>query len=184
VVDDLRAKARDDTNIGVACLYLDEQAREEQSTRNLLTALWRQFSVENPNFKEAKDLYKRHTKAGTRPTLNEVSKLLRAEVCRYTKTFVIVDALDECPENNGVRDMLLEELGLLPGSVNILFTSRYPPTLDRHFPDPVRMEIRAAKQDVTKYLLGQMSRLPDCIRTNPGLQQDIVRGIIHVIDGM
>ena len=95
-----------------------------------------------------------------------------------------MDALDECPEDNGVRDILLEELGLLPGSVNILFTSRNPPTLDRYFPDPVCIEIRAAKQDATKYLQGQMSRLQDCIRTNPGIQQAIVRGIIDVTDGM
>ena len=168
----------------MACLYLDEQAREAQSAANLLAAVWRQLSDENFYFEEAEDLYKRHTKAATRPTLKEVSKLLRAELCRYTKTFVIVDALDECPEDNGIRDILLEELSLLPGSVNILFTSRNPPTLDRHFPDPVRIEIRAAKQDVTKYLQGQMSRLQDFIRTNPGLQQAIIRGIIDVIDGM
>ena len=165
-------------------MYLDEQAREAQSTANLLAALWRQLSAENSYSEEAEDLYKRHTKGATRPKLKEFSELLRVELRRYTKTFIIVDALDECPEDDGIRNILLEELSLLPRSVNILFTSRNPPTLNRHFPDPVRMEIRAAKQDVTKYLQGQMSRLQDCIRTNPVLQQAIVRGIIDVIDGM
>ena len=165
-------------------LYLDEQAKVAQSPVNLLAALWRQLSAEKVSLEDVEDLYERHSEAATRPKLEEISKLLRAELRKYTQMFVIVDALDEYPEHDGIRDILLKELSLLPGSVNILFTARNPPLLCDYFPDVVPMEIRAAKQDVTKYLQGQMSRLQHCVRTDPTLQQAIVNAIIDAIDGM
>ena len=126
-------------------LYLDEQAKVAQSPVNLLAALWRQLSAENRSLEDIENLYERHSKAATRPQLEEVSRLLRAELCKYTQTFVIVDAFDECPEHDGIRDTLLKELSLLPGSVNILFTARNPPLICDYFPNVVLMEIRALR---------------------------------------
>jgi hypothetical protein len=34
----------------------------------------------------------------TRPNLDELSKLLQSEVQRHSNVFIIIDALDECPE--------------------------------------------------------------------------------------
>ena len=52
-------------------------------------------------------LYRRHSKKQTRPTLGELSKLLQSEVRHISKVFIVIDALDECPESNRTRESFL-----------------------------------------------------------------------------
>jgi hypothetical protein len=80
-----------------------------QSPVNLIASLWAQLVQNSGSLSsEVKDLYRTYIRQRSPPTLSDVSKILQAEIGRFSKIFVVVDALDECPESN--RSALLKEL--------------------------------------------------------------------------
>jgi hypothetical protein len=58
-----------------------------------------------------KSFHKRHCDKLTLPTLDEFTKALELEIALYSNAFIIVDGLDECPDD-GTRASLS---GLQPG---------------------------------------------------------------------
>ena len=115
VVDKLCDKAKEQ-NLAVACLYVDFAAREEQSSTNILGSLLKQIvsGLERiPD--EIRQKFKDHKPMiGRRGLLvAEIVKMLQT-VTSLERTFICVDALDECaekyrPEILGSLEMVLEE---------------------------------------------------------------------------
>lgn len=101
--------------------------------------------------------------------------------------FLIVDALDEYPENK--RRDFLHILGGLPPSINVFLTSR-----DDIHPQMVRkmqkLVIRATEDDVKTYVRSRLEeerdspRLGNHLLEQPSLGEDIVRNIVQKADGM
>lgn len=69
-------------------------------------------------------MYRNHTISGAPLTIHSATKALRSEMNRFSKIFLVVDALDECTEENGCRPRFLTALDALHTVVNILFTTR------------------------------------------------------------
>jgi hypothetical protein len=87
---------------------------------------------------------------------------LKSEIGTYSKVFVLVDALDECPEG-GIREGLISELRALSLTVKLLVTSRDIPSIAQHFHDAKRLDVFADDQDVQEYVrgrIGQAARRP------------------------
>lgn len=64
----------------------------------------------------------RHQKAKTQPSVQKYSASLRSAVDCFTKTIIIVDALDECQDD--ARDTVLEEVSRVQKGVSLLITWR------------------------------------------------------------
>jgi hypothetical protein len=132
-------------------------------------------------------LYHRHSKKQTRPTLDELSKLLQSEVRRISKVFIIIDALDECPESNCTRESFLTEIRKLHPTIYLLITSRHILAVEREFEQAERVEIRASGVDVKKYLeyrIESEGRLVRLVRADPALQAVTVNTIVENAKGM
>ena len=71
---------------------------------------------------KVKTLYDRHKDKGTRPSFDEISKVLRSIVADYSRAFIIVDALDECQEE-GRRNLLSEMFCIQAETGASLFTT-------------------------------------------------------------
>ena len=69
---------------------------------------------------QVKSLYDRHFVRGTRPAHDEFTKALRAEIARYSKIFIVVDAVDELAERD--QGYLITELRSLANVVNLMVT--------------------------------------------------------------
>jgi hypothetical protein len=109
-----------------------------------------------------RSLHVKHQRGGTPPLLEDVRTALTSEIGAYSKVFVIVDALDECPEG-GTRESLLKELRAFALNVRLLVTSRDIPSIASHFHGAGRLDIFADDQDVQEYVrgrIGQASRRP------------------------
>jgi hypothetical protein len=114
--------------------YFDFRDLNKQSCHDLLRSLVTQLSTRsNPYCNILHRIYEAHEKGSRQPsddTLNECLKeMLRLPGQR--PVFIILDALDECPDSPGIpspRDevlQLVEELvGLNPKSLHICATSR------------------------------------------------------------
>ncbi|KAJ7440444.1 ankyrin repeat-containing domain protein [Mycena latifolia] len=132
----------------VACIYLNHKEREVQTPENLLASVWKQLVVDRSLPQAAHDLYKHHCQRGTRPSLTEVSNLLEAAMGQYSKLYIIVDALDEYPDEQ--RQILLEQLSILRGpTTSLMMTSRPHVILDDCFSGVQCLEIQAQKMTST-----------------------------------
>ena len=68
--------------------------------------------------------------------------------------------------------------------MNIFATSRIIPDITERFERDVRLEIRANRQDVQRYVEGHIHELPRFVRRDPDLQQEISSEIVKAIDGI
>src|SRR5207248_6145062 len=101
--------------------------------------------------------------------------------------FVVVDALDECQENYGFRDHLLEALGSLDSQVSLMLTSRPHISVKYDFESAVPIEIRASDEDLRKYLeqrLARATRLVRYVRPDPELKTAIIETLLGNARGM
>ena len=186
VIDHLR-KTVQRVDIGVVYIYCNYKMQLEQTTVNLVASLLKQLLQHQPTVSDdVKSSYGRHRKMGTHPTLDEAFKLLQSEMHRYSQIFVVIDALDECSNENQARQNLLSKLHALQmsHSVNLMMTSRHIPDITQEFQNSLQLEIRANEEDVRGYLDGQMFRLASCVRKNTDLQEAIKESIVKAVDGM
>ncbi|KAF2183740.1 hypothetical protein K469DRAFT_582127, partial [Zopfia rhizophila CBS 207.26] len=102
VINYLHTIFRNDPTVAVAYLYCNFRQQHEQKPTDLLLSLLKQLIQKQPYITNSlKDLYNLHKEKGTRPSLNEMSKVLPSVLLLHSRTFIIVDALDECQVSSG-----------------------------------------------------------------------------------
>jgi Cdc6-like AAA superfamily ATPase len=187
VVDHLCIKFRNDTTVAIAYLYCGFQCQQEQKPTDLLASILKQLIQRQPSVPEkVMSLYKHHYDERTRPSFDEISKVLHSIVYNYSKTFIIIDALDECQVSDGGRRMLLSEIFNLQAKTGASFfaTSRFIPEIAKEFEGNISLEIRASDDDVQRYLDAKMSQLLPFASRNSTLQEEIKSEIVKAVDGM
>ena len=142
------------------------------------------LSLRNTVPADIKALYKVYQGRHQNGTPAEISRLLRAELTRYRKVFIIVDALDEYSENQNDCDSLLAEVEQLRDCSNIMLTSRFvAPWIDA-FGGASRVTIAAKDCDVRRYLESQIPTLPRFVKADLDLQELIFQTITEAVEGM
>jgi hypothetical protein len=130
------------------------------------------------------DLYNRHQVRRTRASLDEILRTLKTVAAQYTKTIIIVDALDECQKSHRMS-FLSNILDVQRGcGANVFVTSRDILRITENFEEFVTLQIRASDEDVQRYVQGQVSQLPTCVARSQGLQSEIEERIVKAVDGM
>ncbi|KAF7341369.1 Ankyrin repeat-containing domain [Mycena venus] len=184
VVDHLRTSL-DHENIRIAVVYLNHKETEAQSPSNVLASIWRQLIIEQPLSPTVERLYVKHREQRTRPSLDDTHGVLYSTVSQLSRVFIVVDALDEYPEEQ--RDTLLERLSILGPSVTLMVTSRPHINIKHVIPEFEVIEIRAAKDDIRQYLEGQIrksQRLSRHVKNAPDVRQALETRIVEGCDGM
>jgi chromatin segregation and condensation protein Rec8/ScpA/Scc1 (kleisin family) len=134
---------------------------------------------------EVQQLYQKHREPQTRPSLADFFQVLCSTVAEYSQVFLVVDALDEYPEES--REVLLENLPNLGPNVNLILTSRPHIDLSSAFPETQTLEIRATAEDILQYVNAQMDhspRLSKHVKARPQLRQEIEKLSIERSKGM
>jgi hypothetical protein len=187
IVDYIYTKFRQDTNIGIAYLFLNYKRNDEQKIEDLLSSLLKQLAQGQPLIPDpVKSLYDRHQRQRTRPSVDEILEALYSVTAIYSRVFIIVDALDECQVIQGCRTSFLSKIFHLQSKsgANIFATSRFIPEIQKEFEKKLVLDIRASEHDVRRYLDGHMSRLSKCVIKSPELQEKIKANIVDTVDGM
>ncbi|KAK4986180.1 hypothetical protein LTR50_005472 [Elasticomyces elasticus] len=99
--------------------------------------------------------------------------------------FVVVDALDESPEET--RRELIVEILKLRQDLRFIATSRHNVDTEHLFRDASLLEIRADDADVKSYVHGQIDRggrLGRFVQADPSLREKIVESIVSKAQGM
>lgn len=153
---------------------------------NLVASLLKQLIQDGHPVRDSlSTLHKRHGLRSTRPSLGEISEIIRQEFGLYKQIFVVVDALDECPEQGGHRARLLEELQKITG-INLMITSRPHLDVQDTFQDIIWLEVRASEADLRNYIDGRLKRgkLAKHVKAHKDLQEDISKTVVANANGM
>ena len=186
VIDELYKKFKAD--VGIAYICCDFRRKHEQNLIDLLLSLLKQF-LQKPRLvpQDTQQLYERHQRQKSRPTLCEISHVLRTATTQYSRTFIVVDTLDECQASNGDWRKFFSVIFSLQEKVstNILATSRFVPEIEKEFNKrDSQIEIRATEEDLRRFLDNRVGELLPFISQKPGLVTDIKTAIVNAADGM
>ncbi|KAF2809675.1 uncharacterized protein BDZ99DRAFT_33975 [Mytilinidion resinicola] len=172
---------------GVAYVYCNYKAREEQDVSRMLAAILKQLVQARPSLVgPVERLHKQHANRGTRPSPDEVFSALQDVLAHYSTIHIVVDALDECQDSDGTRCQFLAKLRDLQAvrDVRLMATSRFIPEITDGFNEALRLEVQASREDVKRFVAGQSYRLPRCIQHDPALQEIVQEKIVEAVDGM
>ncbi|VUC27848.1 unnamed protein product [Clonostachys rosea] len=184
VINYLQSKLKDNSKVGIGYIYLSY--KEQHTLEDMLMQLVKQLAGrQRPLPLCVAELYKKYEKEQSRPSLDEILTVLEFISSLYTKSFLVVDALDEL-QPLGVRTKFLDAVFELQtrSKACILVTSKFDPEIKNRFNGRVSLEIQARDEDVERYLEGRMIELPTFVHNKPALQQDIKTKIVRQIQGM
>ena len=186
VVDELSTRFHEDSSIAVAYIYCNFKRQNEQTLEDLLISILKQLAQGRSLPQSVKSLHDQCKSKQTRPSIDDISTVLRLVAAEYSRVFILIDALDECSIDDGCQANLLPNISDLQAKfgVNFFATSRFIPHITEVFEQDLRLEIRANKQDVQRYLEGHIDELPRFVRHDPDLQQEIISAIVKTTDGM
>ncbi|PVH90781.1 hypothetical protein DM02DRAFT_411112 [Periconia macrospinosa] len=175
------------SSVGVAYVYCTYKTQEGQDVCGILAAIVKQLVQGRPLAAEpVEQLHKHHADRGTKPSLDETLGALKEVLLKYSTVYIVVDALDECQDSDGTRRQFLAKLRELQAGqdVRLMATSRFISEIDAEFKTAVRLEIRASDEDVRRFVVGQMCRLPRCVQQDPALQNMVEEKIAESVDGI
>ena len=98
----------------------------------------------------------------------------------YTRTFLVVDALDECTEKP--RNAFLGSLNKLCGNVHLLVTSRPTESIKQYFEGATHLEITAHNHDIQLYINGRVAQ--SSRKYLQRLREEISATIVLKVKGM
>jgi NACHT domain len=177
-----------DDDVGIAFIYCNYKDQGQTAVDLLGSLLQQLFQRQLRVSDEFTTLYQRHIEKKTRPSLTEFSRLLQSQLSVFSKVFVVLDALDECPERNGTRDDLLSELQKLQPTLRLLVTARPNITPAEHgFNDASLLEIQASDKDIERYVQARIDkevRLKRHVKADPTLTVTIINTIVKNVKGM
>lgn len=180
VINYLEQQLRDQA--ALAWIYCDYNEQQKQDASSLISSILRQiFQKDSDLTGEIRDLYA--TGKG-RPSLADFSRLLGLQTQRFSKVFIVIDALDECVDED-IREELVEALRL--PSVHLLVTSRRLPSIGALFADAPHLEIKARDLDIKNYLNDRIlneKRLVRLVKTDVSLKTTIMSTVTEKAQGM
>lgn len=152
-----------DKTATVAYIFCDYQNKDAMHVPDYLSALLQQIVGQNVGrnvsatapLLELYDQFK--DRRGERPTEDEVRRTLILTIARALKVHIVIDALDECPED--VREELMRSVTNLTKSqqnISLLVTSRPLPNvvsgLEERFSSMLTVQVTADPSDVRAYV--------------------------------
>ena len=168
----------------VACVYCDFQDQERQTAANMIGALTKQLvnalEIVPTEIEEA--LERAERKVGGRGLqVSESVKLLRAVLAPVKRTFICIDALDECPDKH--LSQLLSSLNTVlqaqPG-LQLFITGRphIRSVVGKYLPGGVQViPISPNREDIKEYLEMELEHDLDSAAMSPALRADIMKRI-------
>ena len=177
VVDHLSRRVKG-PRVAISCVYCSYKDEAIQTPTSLIASVLQQVLRKRMVVSDdLRTLYERHELNKTRPTVKELSVQLQASVHSLEKFFVVIDALDECPDVK--REEFLDHIRKLQPMVNLMITTRPASHIANGFPEAACVEIRAKDTDIQSYCEAKIRydhRL-QCVQDDANLRNDVINTI-------
>ncbi|KAJ3909851.1 ankyrin repeat-containing domain protein [Lentinula edodes] len=168
--------------VAVVCVFCDFGQMQMQTTDALIASMLRQLiQAHDTVHSTVASMYIHHTSRSTFPRFDEIVASFSTSVQQFESVFVVVDALDECPDDQ-TRSQLISTLNSFP--VSLLFTSRPHPSTDQLLGGCTRQDIIADKHDLwiyceERFTLSRVGQL-----CSPDSKQEILNQVVQKAGGM
>ena len=97
-----------DENHAVVCIFCNHSDRGQQRSIDLVASILDQLLQRKGVKNELRMLYQLHQPYCTRPEPRVISELLFSTIQEFPRVFIVIDALDECPDTE--RDSFIAEI--------------------------------------------------------------------------
>ena|ERR1700722_755420 len=129
-------------------IYCNYKEQAEQTVSNLVASLLRQIvQGHRVIFNDVNSFFKHHQHQTSCATQDQLTDVSISEIWMRSKVFIVVDALDECCEDDATQTLLLEVLWLLPEQVNLMVTSCNLPLIEWDFKGAKHLHICTKDDD-------------------------------------
>ena len=176
-----------DEDTRIAYIYCDYKNQTAQTAANLVACLVRQIIGRTKTLpKELATMHEELSNQNRRPSFDELKRLLVAVCNQYTRTYILVDALDEC-EASRERRLLLPLLESLPNAPTRLFVTSRPNSEDisQSFHNASQIDIEAPESDIRGYIMERIDERRDsACPLAPELKEEIISTISTRASGM
>lgn len=173
-------------DIGVAGLYCDFLAQEEQTATNMIGAILKELVHRGGipgDVREASQTARREI-GGRGPRLMDLFGMLRTTVASIPQVFIYIDALDECRPRElpellvSLRDIIRE----CPAT-RIFLTGRphMVENTQRYFPKAIVVPIKTKTEDIRNYLQMRLDRDDEPDAMDSDLRADIMGVMLETV---
>ncbi|KAK3686838.1 hypothetical protein LTR37_019429 [Vermiconidia calcicola] len=174
------------SKVAIAFVYCDYKDPQTQSDTDLLSSMTRQL-VEQCKVvpQDVIAHWQRFIERRRLPTNDERLALMKSVTKLFEKTYIFIDALDECGE--GSRDSLLRLMKGLKDTIRLCVASRSHLQLETKLHNVLRLDIEAHEADVKQYITFQVDtneRLNDMTIEEPSLRSEIIQRLTDTAAGM
>ena len=145
-------------DVGLAFVFFNYKDHK-QTAKSVIASLLRQLLERSGSIpEETKCVLEKNASKQTHSSLEEYFKLLKAQIARFSRVYVIVDALDECSEQKGNRSDFMVGLQTIAPAIRLLVTSRSVGSIQEYMSSACHIEVRANDEDIKAYLVAQIER--------------------------
>ena len=186
VIDHLE-KQFGQSDVGIAFIFCDYKDASQTSDK-FKRAIVRQLLHRLDHIpEEIEKNYQAHAKRSTNLSSDELHDALLLTCSRFSRLFLVIDALDEVSAVNGVGESLLSMCKDLSPIIQSLVTSRWTAGLENSIQEATYIQVAAQDQDIAMYLRSEIaskSRLRLFVQKDPAFKDQIINMIVGNCKGM
>ncbi|KAI7158046.1 hypothetical protein KC349_g5195 [Hortaea werneckii] len=166
MIEDVKKLCDTDDNLGrfgLGAFYFTFSDKQKQSYEDLLRSLVGQLAWKQDSFARLQQAYDSPNRG--KPGKDELEKILLLSLQAYDQVFLALDALDESPEENDIRQTMLEQLEKLvqnASKVKLLATSREVRDIQESMgmlkAERINVADSKVDKDIRKYVVSELSK--------------------------
>ncbi len=173
----------------VAYFYFDFRDGAKQSLTQAIRSLLVQFCAKSTEaLRVLEDIYGDHNQGQQSPHSREMVKALSRVVDTFPRAYIILDALDECPERNDLLNFLEDKAKWKPEQLKVLVTSRplsdIKEALDIVGAQRVALESPLVDDDIKTHVHFRILREKALNKWPPGVKEEIEKCLTEGAAGM
>ncbi len=188
IIDHVSQVRAGDQGVKVTYFYFDFSDGDKQSVSDMLKAVIYQLIVDEDELPDSAATLHAKCHGLTEPGLDELLGVIFAEVSRSSRTFLLIDALDECPRHE--RTVFFSHIlgHPLPENLSLLITSRKEHDIEAALLPAVThsISIQSSKvdADVRIHVKKSIERDPRLSKWKPSIRDEILAAIVLRSNGM
>ncbi|KAL7960155.1 purine and uridine phosphorylase [Trichoderma compactum] len=185
-INHLTNKFQHSDTIGLAFFYYRFDRQDTQKPELLIANFIKQLGQNHqPSREKIQAFYEDHEKKNGKPLVKELVDLLEGIISLLSRAYVIIDALDECDDDDYSRTRLLDNLfAMQKKGLNICATSRNLRIIEQRFEGAIKWQVVPSTSDIFSFLGKRMAQLPGFVQRGTPLQEEIKECIESAIEGM
>jgi hypothetical protein len=157
IIDALFTRYYSVSEAALAFFYLDFNDNNGSKVETLIRSIIAQLSGRKPEAPAALEkLFNQNQEGANQPTLKDLFTVLSQIIKEFSIVYIIIDALDECPELDEALQMLLDFRQWNIKDLHVLVTSRHLLEIESYLSDLTTDQVclngRGVEQDISLYI--------------------------------